>query len=323
MNFQQIRCVVEIVRRNLSVSDAAQSLFTSQPGVSHHVRTLEEELGVPIFVRRGKRLVGLTPTGQEIVAIAERIVLDTENLRRLARASQNQAVGDLVVATTHTQAYHTLPAVIRTFLARHPGIRLSLQPCSPMEAAELVVKGEAHLCLSTEVVGFFPDLVMLPGPRWSRCVITPARHPLLEERRLKLASIARYPLVTYDFAFDRHSKVRDAFEREGLAPRVVLTSTDPGIIKTYVASGLGIGLIGSVAFDPRRDRNLRMLDASHLFESSITTVGIHRNTYMEGWLYEFIELFLPGTARAEVDAAIARANATRTARGTRARAAAA
>ena len=223
MNFQQIRCVVEIVRRNLSVSEAAQSLFTSQPGVSHHVRTLEEELGVPIFVRRGKRLIGLTRMGQEIVTIAERIVLDAENLKRVARASQTPAVGDLVVATTHTQAYHALPAVIRKFLARHPGIRLSLQPCSPIEAAELVVRGEAQLCISTEVVAFFPELVLLPGPKWSRCVITPARHPLLNERRLKLASIAQYPLVTYDFAFDKHSKVRDAFERENLAPRVVLT----------------------------------------------------------------------------------------------------
>ncbi len=311
--------MVEIVRRNFSVSEAAQSLFTSQPGVSHHVRILEEELGVPIFVRRGKRLVGLTRMGQEIVAIAERIVLDTENLKRVARASQTPAVGDLVVATTHTQAYHALPAVIRKFLARHPGIRLSLQPCSPVEAAELVVRGEAHLCVSTEVVASFPDLVMLPGPKWSRCVITPAKHPLLAERRLRLASIAKYPLVTYDFAFDKHSKVRDAFERESLSPRVVLTSTDPGIIKTYVASGLGIGLIGAVAFDARKDRNLRMLDASHLFESSITTIGIHRNTYVEAWLYDFIELFLPAMSRAEVDASIARASALRTARAVRTR----
>jgi len=308
MNLQQIKCVVAIVRHGLNVSDAAQSLFTSQPGVSHHIRTLEDELGIKIFVRRGKRLVGLTGMGQEMLAVAERIVLDTENLRRLAKESQNAACGDLVVATTHAQAYQALPTVVKGFLARHPGIRLSLQPCAPIEAAELVRRGEAHLCISTEVVGSFSELVMLAGKKWSRCVITPAKHPLLKEGRLKLSSIAKYPLVTYDFSFWKHSKMRDAFEAEGLNPTVALTSTDPGIIKTYVASGLGIGLVGSMAFDARKDTNLRMLDASHLFASSITTIGIHRNTYIEGYLYDFIEMFLPGMGRAEVDAVISKQN---------------
>ncbi len=305
MNLQQIRCVVAIVRHGFNVSEAAQSLFTSQPGVSHHIRTLEEELGIKIFVRRGKRLIGLTGMGQEMLAVAERIVLDTENLRRLARESRNAACGNLIVATTHAQAYHALPTVVKEFVTRYPGIRLSLKPCAPIEAAELVRRGEAHLCISTEVVGSFSDLIMLAGRKWSRCVITPSKHPLLKERQLKLSSIAKYPLVTYDFTFWKHSKMRDAFEAEGLNPTVVLTSTDPGIIKTYVASGLGIGLVGSMAFDAHKDTSLRMLDASHLFESSITTIGIHRNTCIEGYLYDFIEMFLPGMGRAEVDAVIA------------------
>jgi LysR family cys regulon transcriptional activator len=165
-----------------------------------------------------------------------------------------------------------------------------------------VHRGEATLCLSTEVVATFPDLAMLPGEPWHRCVITPPRHPLLRLHRLDLAAIARYPLVTYDFAFRKGSKIQRAFETAGLTPRVVLTSTDPRIIKTYVSAGLGIGLIASIAFEKSDRRRLRLVDASRLFEPSMTTIGIHRNSYVTSYMYDFIVLVLPGMDRGAVDA---------------------
>jgi len=301
MKLQQLRCLVEVVHRDLNVTEAARSLYTSQPGVSHHIRLLEDELGFDVFVRRGKRLVALTRAGQEVLAIAERMISDSENLRRVAGDSSREACGELVVAATYTQAHLALPAVVRPFMARYPKVRLSIHPCSPAEAADQVRRGEATLCLSTEVVGAFPDLVMLPGERWHRCVITPPRHPLLRARRLDLAAIAEHPLVTYDFAFNKGSKVQRAFEAAGLTARVVLTSTDPRIIKTYVSAGLGIGLIASIAFEHADTARLRLLDASRLFESSMTTIGIHRNSYITHYMYDFIELVLPSMNRAAID----------------------
>jgi len=304
VKLQQLRYLVEIVRQGLNVTDAAHALFTSQPGVSHHIRQLEQELGLTVFVRRGKRVIGLTRAGQDVFAVAERIVSEAENLRRIANESQAERGGDLVVATTHTQAYYTLPAVVRKFMARHPKVRLSIKPCSPLEAAELVRRGEAGLCISTDVVASFSELIMFPGEKWNQCVITPPRHPLLRSKRLSLADIATFPLVTYDFAFWKHSKIRDAFESNGLRPTVVLTSTDPGIIKTYVSAGLGIGLIASIAFNKAADIHLRRIDASHLFHSSITAIGIHRNSYISGYMYDFIELVLPHMDRRAVNAAM-------------------
>jgi LysR family transcriptional regulator, cys regulon transcriptional activator len=305
MKLQQLRCLVEVVRQDLNVTEAARALYTSQPGVSHHIRLLEDELGFEVFIRRGKRLVALTAAGHDVLAIAKRMVADSENLRRLAGDASHEAGGDLVVAATYTQAHLALPAVVRAFMARHPKVRLSIHPCSPGEAAERVRRGEATLCLSTEIVGSFADLVMLPGEAWHRCVITPPGHPLLRVRRLDLAAIAKYPLVTYDFAFRKDSKIQQAFETAGLAPRVVLTSTDPRIIKTYVCAGLGIGLIASIAFDKSDSRRLRLLDASRLFESSITTIGIHRNSYITRYMYDFITLVLPHMDRATIDAMMA------------------
>jgi LysR family cys regulon transcriptional activator len=258
-----------------------------------------------VFIRRGKRLVALTRAGHEVLAIAERMISDSENLRRLAGDASRDAIGDLVVATTYTQAHHALPAVVRAFMSRHPKVRLSIHPCSPTEAAERVRRGDATLCLSTEVVGSFSELVMLPGEVWNRCVITPARHPLLRVRHLDLAAIAKYPLVTYDFAFRKGSKIQNAFEAAALTPRVVLTSTDPRIIKTYVAAGLGIGLIASIAFDKTDRRRLHLLDASGLFESSMTTIGIHRNSYVTRYMYDFIRLVLPRMDRAAIELAMA------------------
>lgn len=313
MKLQQLRCLVEVVRQNLNITEAARALYTSQPGVSHHIRLLEDELGFEVFIRRGKRVVALTGAGREVLEIAKRMVADSENLRRLAGDASRDATGDLVVAATYTQAHLALPTVVRAFMARHPKVHLSIHPCSPGEAAERVRRGEATLCLSTEIVGSFGDLVMLPGEAWHRCVITPPGHPLLRVRRLDLAAIARYPLVTYDFAFRKDSKIQRAFEAAGLAPRVVLTSTDPRIIKTYVRAGLGIGLIASIAFDKSDSRRLRLLDASRLFESSITTIGIHRNSYITSYMYDFIALVMPRMDRATIDALMA-GDATQAAR---------
>lgn len=304
MKLQQLKYLVEIVRQGLNVTDAAHALFTSQPGVSHHIRQLEEELGLKIFIRRGKRVIALTSAGHDVLAVAERILSEAENLKRIASESQENTGGDLVVATTYTQAHYVLPLVVKKFMARHPKVRLSIKPCSPIESAELVRRGQATLCISTDVVGSFSELVMLPGEKWSRCVITPPRHPLLRVKRLDLVEIAKYPLLTYDFAFWKHSKIRDAFESNALRPRVVLTSIDPSIIKTYVSAGLGIGLIASIAFNKAEDRNLRHMDASHLFHSSVTAIGIHKNSYVCGYMYDFIELVLPHMDRKAVDSAM-------------------
>ena len=306
MKLQQLRAFVEVVRRDLSVGDAAKALFTSQPGLSHHIRTLEDELKAEIFVRRGKRIVGLTKTGRDVLAISQRIISEAENLKRIVGDSQAEAEGDLIVAATHTQAHYTLPGVVRSFIKAYPKVRLSIKPCNPMEAADLVRRGEANLCISTEVVGSVDELVMIPGEPWDRCVITPPKHPLLRLRRLDLESIQKYPLITYDFAFQKDSKIRAAFEARGLTPSFVLTSGDSGIIKTYVSAGLGIGIIASIAYDKAHDRNLRKLDASHLFESSMTTIGLHRNSYVPRYMYDFIQLVFPRVKRGLIKQLVAR-----------------
>jgi LysR family transcriptional regulator, cys regulon transcriptional activator len=308
MKLQQLRYFVEVVRHGFCISDAALALYASQPGVSHHIRQLEQQLKFALFVRRGKRILGLTNTGRDVLAIAERIISDSENLKRLANESQKEATGEFIIAATHTQAHYLLPPLVRAFIAKYPKVQLCIKPCSPTEAAEYVRRGEANLCVSTEVVGAVKELVMIPGRKWTRCVITPPKHPLLQCRPLQLADIARYPLVTYDFAFSKPSKIRAGFEKHGLVPTIALTSADTGILKTFVAARLGIGIIASIAFNEAEDKNLRMLDASHLFESSITAIGIHRDTYMTRYMYDFIERVLPGTGDGAVAALLAGAN---------------
>jgi LysR family cys regulon transcriptional activator len=237
--------------------------------------------------------------------VADARLRRVERARRLAGEASGEASGDLVVAATYTQAHVALPNAVRAFMARHPKVRLTIQPCSPIDAAERVRRGEATLCLSTEIVGEFDELVMFEGALWHRGVIAPLGHPLLRARKLDLPQIARYPLVTYDFAFRKGAKIQSAFDAARLTPRVVLTSTDPRIIKTYVSAGLGIGLIASIAFEKGDSRRLRFLDARHLFESSVTTVGVHRNSYVTRYMEDFIRLVLPGIDRATIDAAMA------------------
>lgn len=301
MKLQQLRYLVEVARNGMSISDAAQSLFTSQPGVSHHIRELERELNSEVFVRRGKRIVALTRVGHEALGIAERIIADAENLKRLASESQLDPNGNLAIAATHTQALYTLPAAVSDFIAMYPNVSLSIKTCNPMDAVVRVQRGEADICVSTEAIATARELVMIPGNRWSRCVLTPWGHPLLETRPLTLEAIQDYPLIAHDFAFHKGSALRLAFERRGLKPRVLLTSDNTAIIKTYVLAGLGIGLLSSVAFDRARDRELRSIDADHLFEPGLMAIGIRRDSYLPGYMYDFIRLLIPHADRRRID----------------------
>lgn len=305
MKLQQLRYLREVAKRGLNVSEAAAALFTSQPGVSKQIRQLEQELGVDIFVRHGKRVVEITEPGRAILGIAERILRDAENLKRVGSEFSNEAEGSLTIATTHTQARYALPAVIQRFVERYPKVQLRLHQGNPTQISEMVSSGEADIAIATEAIGLFSDLVMLPCYQWNRCVVVTPDHDLLRLPALTLEAIAAYPIITYDFAFTGRSQVNQAFERRGLAPSVVLTAIDADVIKTYVELGLGIGIVAAMAFDPERDRGLRALDASHLFESSTTRIGIRRGAYLRRYVYDFIQLFAPHLSRGVVEATMA------------------
>jgi len=304
MKLQQLRYICEVARHNLNLSNAAEALFTSQPGISKQIRSLEDELGVDIFVRHGKRVVAVTEPGKAILEIAQRVLKDVENLRQVGEEFTEEDNGHLTIATTHTQARYALPHVIQRFTKRYPGVRLSLRQGSPTQISELVTSGEAEIAIATEAIELYEDLIMLPCYEWNRCVLVPPGHPLLKAKKLTLQAMAAFPIITYDFAFTGRSKMNQAFADKGLTPNVVLTAIDADVIKTYVELGLGIGIVAMMAYDPKRDTHLRAMDASHLFEPSTTRIGIRKNSYLRGYTYEFIEMFAPHLTRKVVDDAM-------------------
>lgn len=304
MKLQQLRYLCEVANQGLNLSKAAESLHTSQPGISKQISLLESELGVDIFVRNGKRVVKITPPGQAIIEIAERMLRDAKNLKQVGQEFTNEASGSLTIATTHTQARYALPPAIKRFTARYPKVKLILRQGSPTQIAELVTSGEADIAIATEAIELFQELVMLPCYQWNRCIITPPRHPLLKLEKLTLEAIVQYPIITYDFAFTGRTKINQAFEAKGLIPNVVLTAIDADVIKTYVELGLGVGILAQMAFDPRRDKHLRAIDASHLFEPSTTRIGITRNSYLRGYVYDFIGMFAPHLNHTVITAAM-------------------
>lgn len=304
MNLQQLRYILEIVRHNLSVSEAADALYTSQPGVSKQVRQLEEELGIEIFARHGKRLTAVTEPGREVVAIAERMLREAENLRQVGQDFRDEDSGRLVVATTHTQARYALPRIVADFMRRYPKVQLHIHQGNPRQICEQVLAGEADIAIATEAAADLPDLVLLPCHQWNRSVIARRGHPILRENPLTLEAICRFPVITYDSAFAGRSLINKAFLARGLKPNVVLTAIDSDVIKTYVNMDLGVGIIASQAFDPLVDRELGVIDAAHLFESSTTRIGVPRNAWLRGYAYAFIEMFAPHITRHVVDAAL-------------------
>jgi LysR family cys regulon transcriptional activator len=305
MNLQQLRYVHEVARRGLNVSEAAAALHTSQPGVSKQIRLLEEELGVTVFERAGKRLTAVTEPGRAVLEVVRRILADVHNLRRVGEDYAGGEGGTLDVATTHTQARYALPAVVQGFLAAFPGARLRLHQGNPEQVAEWTSDGAADIGIATEALEGRPELLTLPCYQWSHVVVARVGDPILAGGSPSLTSLAARPLITYDPTFTGRTRIDRAFERAGLAPNVVLTAIDADVIKTYVSLGLGLGIIAEMAFDPARDQGLAALPVAHLFQSCTTRLAIRRDAYLRRLDYAFIERFAPALTRKVVEAALA------------------
>ncbi len=304
MKLQQLRYIVEIQRQGLNVSEAAESLYTSQPGISKQVKLLEDELGISIFERSGKRFTGITEPGRTVLEIAQRILREAENLKRASAEYAGGEMGRLVLATTHTQARYALPLVVRDFMAKHPNVRLEMHQGSPTQIAEWVASGEADIGIATESLDQYAQLMTFPVRQWTHCVIAPAGHPILESQPLSLNELAKWPLITYDTAFSGRSRINKAFERIGAMPNIALTALDADVIKTYVSLGMGLGIISALAVDPERDSGLVAIDAAHLFESNTTRLAVRRGTYLRRYDYDLIALFAPHLSKRVVDMAM-------------------
>jgi LysR family cys regulon transcriptional activator len=304
VNLQQLRYLCAVVDHGLNVSVAAEALFTSQPGISKQIRQLEDELGVPIFIRQGKRLAALTAGGEVIVATARRALQELNNLKRVGAEFKSEDTGALAIATTHTQARYVLPPVLKRFAERYPKVRLLLHQGNPAQVAEQTQRADVDVGIATEALADYPGLVSLPCYTWNRCVLVPKGHPLAKVRPLTLEALARYPIVTYDFSFTGRSQINAAFAAKGIEPNVVLTALDSDVIKTYVELGLGVGIIAQMAYDPARDSQFDKLDAAHLFAASTTRLALRRGVYLRGFVYEFITLFAPQFDRSAIDAAL-------------------
>jgi LysR family cys regulon transcriptional activator len=300
MNLQQLRFVRETARHHFNLTHAAQAIGTSQPALSRGILELESELGVDIFVRHGKRVLGLTEPGREILARAERVLAEIEGIERSTSDFRARDAGELRIATTHTQARYVLPAVIREFRKRYPAVRLTLLQGSPKQITRSLLVREVDFAIATEVSDDQPELVTIPAFEWEHVVIVPNRHPLLD-KPLSLVTLQRYPLVTYVEEFTGRKRIDRAFQQAGLKPDVVLAAIDSDVIKTYVALGLGVGIMADLAYDPGRDRALTALPAGALFGVNHTRLAVRRDAFLRGFAIAFIELFAPAVDRKVLD----------------------
>jgi LysR family cys regulon transcriptional activator len=305
MNFQQLRSVREAVRCGFNLTEVAKALHTSQPGVSRQIRELEEELGVDLFVRAGKRLTALTEVGTLIVPIVENMLNDAENLRRAGEEFTQQANGRLSIAATHSQARYALPGAVRDFRQRYPQVTLNLHQGSPKQVAEMLISGEADIGIATEALARYDNLVALPCYRWTHSVVVPPGHPLLDGGPLTLSRLAEFPIITYGTGYTGRLHIDEAFEKAGIPFDLVLTAMDADVIKTYVELGLGVGIVASIAFDEERDRTLRAIDVGHLFAINLTKLAVRRGSFLRSYVYDFIETFASTLTRDVVEDAMA------------------
>ena len=307
MNFQQLRILRAAVQHDFNLTEVANALYTAQSGVSKHIKDLEDELGVEIFVRRGKRLLGLTEPGKELLPIVERILLDTANIKRLGEQFAGRDEGRLVIAATHTQTRYALPPVVTRFRQELPRVHLELRQCGPNEVAALLRAGEVDIGLATEAVGEDADLVSFPYYSWHHAVLVPDGHPLTAQTPLTLEALADHPLITYTQGYTGRAGLDAVFAAAGLTPEVVMSAVDADVIKTYVELGLGVGIIAAMAFHPVRDAGLSLLRCDDLFPANITRIALRRGHYLRNFALRFITCCAPGLTETQVrDAVLSR-----------------
>jgi LysR family cys regulon transcriptional activator len=310
MNLHQFRFVREAVRQNFNLTEAAKALFTSQPGVSKAIIELEEELGVEIFRRHGKRVRSLTEPGRLILASVERILQEVESLKRVGSEFAAQDQGNLTIAATHTQARYALPAAIAEFRKRYPKVHLSILQGNPTQVAEMVLRDQADIAVATEAIADYPDLTSLPCFQWFHVAVVTHDHPLADKKDISLDDLAQYPLITYGSAFAGRTKIDKAFARRELKPDIVLEAIDSDVIKTYVEMGLGVGIMSDMAYNAERDKMLRALPVGHLFGANVTRIALKHGTYLRSYIYALVELLSPETDRKLLDQALRGGNET-------------
>ena len=306
LNFQQLRSVREAARRRFNLTEVAASLHTSQPGVSRQIRELEDELGLEIFVRAGKRLTGLTGPGEALLPIVERLLLEADNLKRAGDDFAQQGRGMLRIAATHSQARYALPPAVRDFRTTHSSVVLHMHQGSPHQIAQMLIDGSADVGIATEALAQYDELVALPCYSWTHVVVVPPDHELARAggAALTLQQLARFPVVTYESGYTGRAHIDQGFAKAGLAPDVVLQAMDADVIKTYVELGLGVGIVAAIAFDETRDAHLRAIDARHLFAANMTRLAIRRGAYLRDYVYDFIAGFAPPLTKALVQRAL-------------------
>jgi LysR family cys regulon transcriptional activator len=305
MTLQQLKYVCEIVERGFSVSKAAMALHTSQPSMSRQIQALEKELAVTIFVRSKRRLLDLTNPGAEVYAVARKTLRATDSLRHIGKDFFAKDSGTLVVTTSHTHARYVLPKVIQAFTKMYPKVRVSLRQGNPLQVAEWVSSGEADLLICSKPVRAVPGLVLLPCYDQHKVVLVPRGHALLESRPLTIEALAQYPLITYDTDFPTHSQVMRAFDQHGLEPNVILSATDVDVMKAYVKCGLGVAIVAALAYDSREDREVRAIEAKHLFQSNKIYIGVQKHAYLRNYAFDFMRLFAPTVTQEKVEQAMA------------------
>ena len=300
MKLQQLRCIFQIVQSEFNISKASEVLNTSQPGVSKQINLLEDEIGIKIFQRNGKRLVNLTEPGELLLSSIEKILQESNNIKVISEEYIEKDQGTFTIATTHTQARYKLPKVVEEFVKKYPKINLNIHQGNPSQVTEQIISGEADVGIATESINLSEDILTIPCYQWNRCVVMPKNHPLTEVRKITLEDLAAYPMITYDYAFTGSTIVSEVFKNANIEPNIMLTAIDADVIKTYVSLNLGIGLIAEMAFDASTDHPMVSRDVSHLFPLSTTYIGIRRENFLRKYTSDFIRMFIPKASENEL-----------------------
>ena len=305
MNLQQFRFVQEALRRGLNLTETAKALHTSQPGVSKAILELEEELGVDIFVRHGKRLRRVTEPGEQILKSIAVVLREVDNLRRIGDEFSQQESGTLSIATTHTQARYRLPEPVALLRQRFPKVRVVMHQGNPEQVARMLIDGIADIGLATESLEGFDELITLPWYDWQHVIVVPKDHVLAAVERPTLEQLAALPLVSYHPTFTGRPRIDQAFAQRRLAPDFVLEAIDSDVLKTYVRLGLGVGIVAEMAMkDESGASDIVTRPAGHLFGSNVARVAFRRGAYLRLFVTTFAELLSDRLTRALIERAM-------------------
>lgn len=234
----------------------------------------------------------MTPLCQAILGKVREINVRVNNLQAISEEIlKRPADGQIRIACTHLQARYILPSVLKQVRKAHPLIKTSIYQSIPSEINDLLMANQVEIGICSELMSNEEALRSVAAYKWHRVLIAPRNHKIFKLKTLSIERVADEQLITYMPGITGRGRLDATFAEAGLVPNIVVAAADSDVIKELTRQGHGVGIISSIAYEPKRDRDLKVRSLDGMFASVSTRMVYRKDRQLTISQQLFVDIF--------------------------------